>query len=273
MIRMIRTKNLKALREGAELASVLEKDLESAESTAESYRLDLSTQDEKNGRLEEELDEVRTELAATEIRSSDLATLANLLFETTADAFRAAEAPVEVVLRDGQLQSLHRERQAAQDSTPFSTWKATPEGADPVEGWHIRTAHLPRLETPAAAPAIEMLLKRVERPAPERIAEADRVLALRRDLENVRSQRDLAMADCFTAASALTAESLAHALHRAAVADVAAKIAHALSASDPTGSIVDVGALLLRYADVLCIDPHGPGLAGETSTETKGAVA
>ncbi|MFD3700679.1 hypothetical protein ACFWUZ_31885 [Streptomyces sp. NPDC058646] len=275
MIRMIRTKNLRTLQEGAALASVLEEQLEEAEGAVEAFRGDLDTQDEKNRDLEEELGGVRTELAAAETRNHDLIRLTGLLFRALDYAGEKAEAPLDVVLHKGRVEGIYRDRAAAMASTPFADrgWGPVPDPAPEPLGWMIERATPPRLAAPPNAQEIEDLLERVERPDAERLAEAERIQELTGALETVRAQRGTAMKDTDTAATALTAESLAFALHRAAVAEVAAKIAHALSASDPVGSIVDVGALLLRYADVLCIDPHGPGLAGEASTETKGAAA
>ncbi|MFB8314718.1 hypothetical protein ACFC5T_40370 [Streptomyces sp. NPDC055961] len=81
----------------------------------------------------------------------------------------------------------------------------------------------------------------------------------------LRSQRDTAMKDTETAAAALTAESLAYAFHKEAVAQAATEIAMALSADDTRASVREVSTVLLRRAKTLGIDTD--------SNEKKGAVA
>ncbi|MEU8434529.1 hypothetical protein AB0F18_16720 [Streptomyces sp. NPDC029216] len=271
MIRMIRTKNLRALQEGAALASVLEEQLEEAEGAVEAFRGDLDTQDEKNRDLEEELGGVRIELAASEFRNHDFVRLTGLLFRALDYAGKTAEAPLEVVLHDGRVQGIYRDRAAAKASTPYGDrdgWGPVPDPAPEPLGWMVEQATPPRLAAPPDAQEIEDLLERVERPDAERLAEAERIQELTAALETVRAQRETAMKDTDTAATALTAEALAYALHRAAVAEIASEIAMTLSAGDPRASVLAVSGLLLKNADVLGIDPT-PAIPAQQ----KGAVA
>lgn len=228
MIRMIRTKTLRALTEGAELARTLHADLETAEAT----------------------------LQAVESRNAELARLVELLVDAVTYAFDAAEAPLDVVLHEGRVHSVHRDRQAAKHATPYgdhAILTPTPAPADDPEplGWKIHPATPPPLPAPKGADEIEALLKRVELPAPERLAEGGRLQELTRELEAVRSQRDTAMQDTETAAAALTAQSLAFGVYRATVAEVAAEIARAANPENPLDSLTDIGFLLLKHADVL----------------------
>lgn len=281
MIRLIRTKHLKALRltiaaleEGVELASVLEANLEDAEAAIEAYKKDADADAGLRQQLVTDLGEVRTELVAAESRNADLVRLVELLLGAVKYAVDAAEAPVEVVLHKGRVHSVHRDRKSAQAVTPYpvGSWGPTPDPDPDPLGWKIQRAPRPQLSAPDSAGEIEALLDRLERPALEQLAEANRLQALERELEAVRSQRDTAMKDTETAVAALTAESLAFAFHRTAVSEAAAEIAMALSADDPGASLRAVSAVLLRHADVFGIDPNGPG-SGADTTETKGAVA
>ncbi|MFH8642267.1 hypothetical protein [Streptomyces goshikiensis] len=270
MIRMIRTKNLRALQEGAALASVLEEQLEEAEGAVEAFRGDLDTQDERNRDLEEELGGLRTELVAAGTRNEDFVRLTVLLFRALDYAGEKAEAPLDVVLRDGRVQGVYRDRAAAMASTPCGDrgWGPIPDPAPEPLGWAIERATPPRLAAPPDAQEIEDLLERVERPTADQLAEAGRLQALTGQLEIVRSQRDTAMEDTDTAAAALTAEALAYALHRAAVTEIVSEIAMTLSAGDPRASVLAVSGLLLKNADVLGIDP-----APAIPAQQKGAVA
>ncbi|GGY71011.1 hypothetical protein GCM10010363_60160 [Streptomyces omiyaensis] len=159
MIRIIRTKNLRALREGAELASVLQADLEDAENNNDLLTADLQDAEKRN-----------------DLQAADL----------------------------------------------------------------------------EDAKSRNKLL-------------ADEIEALTALVADLRSQRDTAMKDTETAAAALTAESLAYAFHKAAVAEAATEIAMALSADDTRASVRKVSAVLLRRAKTLGIDTD--------SNEKKGAAA
>lgn len=272
MIRMIRTKNLRALQEGAELASVLEADLELAEHAIEAFKADAAADARLRQQLVTDLGEVRTELVAAEARNADLARLVELLLGAVKYAFDAADAPVDVALHEGRVHSAHRDRQSAQAATPFTDdgrWPPMPD-PDPL-GWKIQRATPPPLSAPAGADQIEALLERLERPALEQLAEASRLQELTRELEAVRSQRDTAMKDTETAVAALTAESLAFTFYRAAIAEAAAEIARAADPEDPANSLADIGFLLLQHADVL--NPKDGSGSGADTTETKGAVA
>ncbi|SEE59161.1 hypothetical protein SAMN04490357_7683 [Streptomyces misionensis] len=254
MIRMIRTKTLRALKEGAELASVLETDLETSEATTES---------------------LRTELVAAEARNTDLHRLVELLVGATKYAFDAADAPIDVVLHEGKVRSAHRDRASAQAATPHpdATWKPTPDPDPDPLGWKIYQTTPPPLAAPPTAGEIDALLERLERPALEQIETAKRLQELPGELETIRSQRDTAIKDTETALAALTAESLAFAFHREAVTEAVTEIAFALLSSDTAASVREVSGLLLRHAELFGIDPHGPATDAGTGTETKGAVA
>lgn len=267
MIRMIRTKNLRALQEGAELASVLEADLELAENAIEAFKTDAAADVRLRQQLVTDLGEVRTELVAAESRNTDLVRLVELLLGAVQYVVDAAEAPTEVVLHKGKVHSAHRDRKSAQAATPYPDGNWVPSQSpdpDPL-GWKIQTAPLPKLPAPASADEIEALLDRLERPALEQLAEADRLQGLTRELETIRSQRDTAMKDTETAAAALTAESLAFAFHRAAVTEAVTEIAFALLSNDTVASVREVSGLLLRHADLFGLDPHGP----ETGADIK----
>ncbi|MGW1226620.1 hypothetical protein [Streptomyces sp. NPDC002530] len=93
MIRLIRTKNLRALQEGAELASVLETDLEKAEAAVAAFRDDQSEDVGQLQKLYGEVHDLRAELAAAESRDSDMHRLVELLLNATKYAFDAADAP------------------------------------------------------------------------------------------------------------------------------------------------------------------------------------
>lgn len=266
MIRMIRTKNLRALQEGAELASVLEADLELAENAIEGFKTDAAADAGLRQQLVTDLGEVRTELVASESRGADLHRLVELLVGATKYAFDAADAPIDVVLHEGKVRSSHRDRASAQAATPFPDggWvPAQDPDPDPL-GWKIQRTTPPPLAAPGTAGEIEALMERLERPALEQLDEA-------RELETVRSQRDTAIEDTETAAAALTAESLAFAFHRAAVTEAVTEIAMALSADDPRAALREVSGLLLRHAETFGIDPHGPETGADT--KKKGAVA
>ncbi|MDX2974017.1 MULTISPECIES: hypothetical protein [Actinomycetes] len=274
MIRMIRTTTLRALQEGAELASVLEADLELAGNAIEAFKTDAAADVRLRQQLVTDLGEVRTELVAAESRGADLVRLVELLLGAVKYAVDAAEAPTEVVLHEGRVHSAHRDRKSAQAVTPFpdADWVPTPAPDPTPLGWKIQRAPLPQLPAPDSADEIKALLERTERPALEQLAEANRLQALTRELETVRSQRDTAIDNTATAVTAMTAESLTLAFYRAAVAEAASEIAMALSAKDPRASLREVSGLLLRHAELLGIDPNGSGTGADT-TETKGAVA
>ncbi|MYR41243.1 hypothetical protein [Streptomyces sp. SID5910] len=267
MIRMIRTKNLRALQEGAELASALEADLENAEAAVAAFEADQADDVEQLQRLSSEAHDLRVELEAAETRGSDMHRLIELLLTATKYAFDAADAPLDVVMHQGNVHSTHRDRKAALAATPFpdGVWLPcpTPDDTDPL-GWKIKQATPTPLPSPANASEIEFLLERLERPALEQLDEA-------RELEAVRAQRDTAMKDTETAAAALTAESLTYAFHRVAVTEAVTEIAMALSGRSPRASVREVSALLLRHAELFGIDTHGPENGADT--ETKGAVA
>ncbi|MFF9638759.1 hypothetical protein ACF1D2_29795 [Streptomyces bacillaris] len=273
MIRMIRTKNLRALKEGAELASALEADLETAETLVEALRKD---QDETGGQLQTlsgEVRDLRVELVAAETRSQDFARLVELLGRATQYAFDAADAPVHVVQHEGRARSAHRDSTSARAATPYpdATWVRSPDPEAAPLGWRITELTPAPLAPPAGVDEIEALMERLERPALEQLAEADRLQELTRQLEAVRSQRDTAMQDTETAAAALTAESLTHAFHRAAVTEAVTEIAFALLSSDTDASVREVSGLLLRHADLFGLDPHGTRTGADTNP--KGAVA
>ncbi|WP_435059531.1 hypothetical protein [Streptomyces sp. bgisy060] len=274
MIRMIRTKTLRALKEGAELASVLEADLELAENAIEGFKADAAADAGLRQQLVTDLGEVRTELVAAESRNADLHRLVELLVGATKYAFDAADAPTEVVLHEGRVCSAHRDRKSAQAATPYpdGNWvpSQTPD-PDPL-GWKIQTAPLPPLAAPASAGEIEALMERLERPALEQLDEGNRLQELTRELEAVRSQRDTAMKDTETAVTAMTAESLAFAFYRAAVAEAAAEIARSVDPKDPVNSLIDIGFALLKHADVLNPKDNGSDPGADTN-EKKGAVA
>lgn len=276
MIRMIRTKNLRALQEGAELASVMEADLETAEAAVEAYKKDAAADAGLRQQLVTDLGEVRTELVAAESRNTDLFRLVELLLGATKYAFDAADAPLDVVVHEGKVRSSHRDRQSAQAATPFPDggWvPAQDPDPDPL-GWKIQRTTPPPLAAPDTAGEIEALMERLERPALEQLDEAKRLQALIGELETVRSQRDTAMKDTETAAAALTAQSLAFAFHRVAVTEAVTEIAMALSAKDPRAALREVSGLLLRHAELFELfdtDPAGPENGADT--ETKGAVA
>ncbi|GAA5082976.1 hypothetical protein [Streptomyces similanensis] len=273
MIRMIRTKNLRALEQGAELASALEADLELAENAIEGFKEDAAANAGLRQQLVTDLGEVRTELVASESRNTALHRLVALLVGAVKYAFDAADAPIDVVLHEGKVRSAHRDRASAQAATPFPDggWvPAQDPDPDPL-GWKIQRTTPPPLPAPADADEIEALLKRTERPALEQLAEADRLQKLTRELETIRSQRDTAMKDTGTAAAALAAESLAFAFHRAAVTEAVTEIAFALLSNDTVASVREVSGLLLRHAGLFGIDPHGPGTGADT--KKKGADA
>ncbi|MFE4658217.1 hypothetical protein ACFRFJ_16225 [Streptomyces hydrogenans] len=71
MIRMIRTKYLRALREGVELASVLESDLEDAENRNDLLAADLRDAENRNDLLAADLEDAksRNDLLADEVAS------------------------------------------------------------------------------------------------------------------------------------------------------------------------------------------------------------
>ncbi|OKJ46854.1 hypothetical protein [Streptomyces sp. CB02115] len=267
MIRMIRTKNLRALQEGAELASVLEADLENAEAAVAALEADQAEDMEQLQKLVTEVRDLRVELAAAETRGFDMHRLIELLLRATKYAFDAADAPLDVVMHQGNVHSTHRDRKAALAATPYpdGVWLPcpNPDDTDPL-GWKIKQATPTPLPAPASASEIEALLQRVERPALEQLDEAQ-------ELEAVRAQRDTAMQDTDTAAAALTAESLTHAFHRVAVTEAATEIAMALSARNPRAAMREVSALLLRHAELFGIDTHGPKTGADTNK--KGAVA
>lgn len=267
MIRMIRTKNLRALQEGAELASALQTDLENAEAAVAAFEADQAEDVEQLQKLSGEVRDLRVELVAAESRDSDMSRLIKLLLHATTYAFNAADAPLDVVMHQGNVHSTHRDRKAALAATPFpdGVWLPTPDpdDTDPL-GWKIKRAAPTPLPSPASASEIETLLQRLERPALEQLDEA-------RELEAVRSQRDTAIKDTETAALALTAESLTHAFHRVAVTEAVTEIAMALSARNPRAAMREVSALLMCHAELFGIDPHGPENGADT--ETKGAVA
>lgn len=266
MIRMIRTKTLRALQEGAEVASVLEADLENAEAAVEAYKKDAAADAGLRQQLVTDLGEVRTELVAAESRNTDLVRLVELLLGAVKYAVDAAEAPTEVVLHEGRVRSAHRDRKSAQAATPYPDGNWVPsQTPDPNPlGWKIQTAPLPPLPAPASADEIEALMERLERPALEQLDEA-------RELESIRSQRDTAIENTETAAAALTAESLAFAFHRVAVTEAVTEIAMALSAKNPRAALREISGLLLRHAETFGIDPHGPETGADT--KKKGAVA
>ncbi|MYX18435.1 hypothetical protein GTY67_34365 [Streptomyces sp. SID8374] len=273
MIRMIRTKNLRALQEGAELASVLEADLETAETTIEAGKENQARDAEQLQKLSGEARDLRVELVAAESRNKDFARLVELLGRATQYAFDAADAPVHVVQHEGRARSAHRDGASARAATPYpdDNWVTSLDpDSDPL-GWRITATTPPPLAPPECAGEIEALLERLERPALEQLAEADSLQELTRQLEAARSQRDTAMQDTDTAAAALTAEALAHAFHRTAVTAVVTEMAFALLSSDTDASVREVSGLLLRHADLFGIDPHGPKTGADAIT--KGAVA
>ncbi|MFJ4745430.1 hypothetical protein [Streptomyces sp. NPDC088775] len=96
MIRMIRTTTLRALQEGAELASALEADLEAAERNA-------ATDAGLRQRLATKVRDQRVRLVVAESRNTDLARLVELLLGAVDYAVDAAEAPLEVVLHQGRF--------------------------------------------------------------------------------------------------------------------------------------------------------------------------
>ncbi|MEV7535412.1 hypothetical protein [Streptomyces hydrogenans] len=263
---MIRTQNLRALREGAELASALQTDLDAAEKLVDAFESDAASEMALREELVDELEKVGTELVAAEVRVADLELLVELLLDAGQRAVDAAEAPVEVVMKDGRPRTVHRTLAAIPIPPEQRGMMPTPTPDPDPNGWKIWTGPVPPLPVPGTAEAITTLLGRVRRPEAERLAEADRLQALARELEIVRSQRDTAMKDTETAAGAFTAESLAYAFHKAAVAEAATEIAMALSASDTRASVREVSAVLLRHAKTL-------GIADIDSTETKGAAA
>lgn len=266
MIRIIRTQTLRALQEGAELASVLETDLEAAEARVAAFEADQADDVEQLQKLSGEVSDLRVELVAAESRGLDLHRLVELLIGATKYAFDAADAPVHVVQHGGRVRSAHRDGKSARAATPYpdDNWltSRTPD-PDPM-GWKITVPTPPPLPAPDSASEIEFLLERLERPALEQLDEA-------RELEAVRSQRDTAIENTQTAAEALTAESLAFAFHRMAVTEAVTEIAMALSARNPRAAMREVSALLMRHAELFGIDPHGPKDGADT--ETKGAVA
>lgn len=280
MIRVIRTKNLAALREGAELAFVLNEELAAREAadeqTAASHRQALYDQAELNQQLVLDLDAAHADLAAARSQIADLDRLKTLLLDAVQQATDAADAPIVAVLHEGKVQSLHRDRASAKAATPFAdrTWKLLP-AADPEPlGWKIWSTTPPPLARPDCADEVAALLIRLARPETERAAEAAELQQLKRELETVREQRDTAVEDTETAATAYTAEALAHALYRAGVAEVTAQIVDALSAGDPAASIRAVSRLLLKHAEDLGIDLHGTGDgAVRINTNTKGSAA
>lgn len=69
--------------------------------------------------------------------------------------FTAAEAPVEVLVRDGQVHSVHRTRQDAEDaarkadpSLGEGPWRPTPPEKDRREGWLASSQRLPEMARP-----------------------------------------------------------------------------------------------------------------------------
>ncbi|MEU2076630.1 hypothetical protein [Streptomyces sp. NPDC013489] len=278
MIRIIRTKTLKALQNDAAFASYadgLAADLELAQEAVEAYKEDQADDVEQLQKLSGEARDLRVELVAAESRNTDFARLAELLLAATEYVVKAAEAPLDVVLHDGRLHGVYRDRASAMAAAGYPDsrdWSPAPEPDTTVEGWKIRNTPVPQLAAPAGADEIEALLQRLERPALEQLAEADRLQAQNRELESIRSQRDTAIENTETAAAALTAESLAYALHRAEISEIATDIALSLSAGDPAASVREVARLLIKHADALGIDPHGPGPEAVRS-QTKGAAA
>lgn len=274
MIRMIRTTTLRALQEGAELASVLEEDLANTEVALAAYKADQDDDMTQLQQLAYDLGEVRTQLVAAEARNNDFARLTTLLVDATRYAFDAADAPVDVVLHKGRVHSVHRDRQAAVDAVPLTNkrmYPLTDPDPDPF-GWKVQTASRATLPSPERADEITALLERVERPATDRPAEVDRVQELTRELETVRAQRDTAIEDTATLGAAFTSRCVDDSLHRKTVTQVAGLIAMALSAQDPIGSVRDISCLLFQYADVLGIDPHA-GPEAVRATETKEVTA
>ncbi|MFF3843427.1 hypothetical protein [Streptomyces sp. NPDC001930] len=272
MIRMIRTVNLRALQEGAELAADLEADLEIAEAAVEAHKKDAAADAGLRQQLVTDLGEVRTELVAAESRESDLLRLLNLLLAATKYAFDAADAPLHLVLHEGRVHSTHRDRKAAEAVTPYADCEWVPmskPNPNPF-GWKIHRAAPPALPSPEGAGEIEALMERLERPALEQLGEANRLQALTGELETVRAQRDTAIEDTGTAAAALTAESLAYAFYRAAVTEAVTEIAMALSTKNPRASLREVSGLLIRHAELFGIDSHGPQTGADT--EKKGAA-
>ncbi|MFH8620129.1 hypothetical protein ACH4E8_34315 [Streptomyces sp. NPDC017979] len=261
-VRLIRTSTLGTLKVGAELASALRTDLAAAVAAIESYRVDLAGQDEVREHLAETIAELRTERVAAEIRTADLDRLTTLLLGALAYTGKAAEAPVSVLVNDGVVHSVYRDPKSAMVASglPWDDWVEVGEGSDgPAEGWKIRTKSLPRLPAPDFAGEIQELMERLERPAADQLAEAGR-------LQQTERERDTAVQNAETAAVGLVAESVAAALYRAHVAEIASELALALSASDPAGAVREVSRLLLQHAETLGIDPHGPGPAGAVSS-------
>jgi hypothetical protein len=276
MIRMIRTKNLRALQEGAELASVLEADLENAEAAVAAFQADQADDMKQLQKQVTEVSDLRVALVAAESRNTDMHRLVELLLAATKYAFDAADSPVHVVLHEGRVRSAHRDGTSARAATPYpdSNW-VTSQRPDPDPlGWKIQQAPLPQLSAPESAKEIEALLERLERPATDRPAEADRLQELTAELETVRSQCDTAITDCAALGKAYTSRCVELSLHRKDVTAAAELIAAVLSEQDPVRAVQKVSAVLLQYADVLGLDlHHGSALGAVRTTETKEVTA
>lgn len=182
-VRIIRTKNLTALREGAERAAGLAgaaglaAELESAENTIEEYKADARKMAGAVQQLSTDNRELRTEMAVTAQENSELGQLVQLLLGACEYLNTAAHGPVSVLLRDGRVHSVHRDQQAAMDEVPLGpgeSWvQARPD--DLANGWRVRTERLQELPLPPKAAEIEVLLERLERPAVEKLRNAQEV--------------------------------------------------------------------------------------------------
>ncbi|MFH9871586.1 hypothetical protein ACH4NT_36615 [Streptomyces lydicus] len=87
--------------------------------------------------------------------SAELRKVEEQLLDVIDYLFTAAEAPVEVLVRDGVVHSVHRARQAAEaaarkadPSIGEGPWRPTPPDKDRREGWLAVTHRLPETERP-----------------------------------------------------------------------------------------------------------------------------
>ncbi|MFF9483008.1 hypothetical protein [Streptomyces sp. NPDC014733] len=118
---------------------------------------DLRAETKRGNELAADLTRVIAEVAT-------LRTVEKQLLDVIDHFWRAAEAPVEVLVRDGLVHSAHRTRKAAEDAARAADpsigdvpWGPTPVDKDRREGWIATTHRLAETETP---PHVEDLAER-----------------------------------------------------------------------------------------------------------------
>ncbi|TSB32379.1 hypothetical protein [Streptomyces benahoarensis] len=99
--------------------------------------------------------ELATDLTQVVAEAAKLRTVEKQLLDVIDYYFTAAEAPVEVLVRDGRVHGVHRSREAAEaaaraadPSIGEGPWRPTPADRDRRVGWIAGTFQLPETENP-----------------------------------------------------------------------------------------------------------------------------